>query len=295
MSITDRDRKILLLLVPIALAAAYWFLLLSPKREEEAKVQDQLTQAQTERDTAEQRAAQLAGAKASFASDYAAVIYLGKAIPSNVDMPSLMVQLDRAARGTGIDFTSVKAGERVAATPAASGSTGTTGTTPAQSAPGAATQNAQNAVSQSNNSTAASQGQAPADPANPAAPGSAPAPGAQTALDEVPLEFQFNGDFFALADFFHRMKRFVRVANEELIVRGRLMTINSFSFDSQDTFPQLTASVQATVYLAPKAEGVAAGASPAGPQGAAPAPDGQQTASADSSPSTTPAATVTVR
>jgi hypothetical protein len=91
------------------------------------------------------------------------------------------------------------------------------------------------------------------------------------------------------------MKRFVRVANEELIVRGRLMTINSFSFDSQDSFPQLSTTVTATVYLAPKAEGVAAGASPAGPAGAPPAPDGQQTASSESSPSPTPAATVTVR
>jgi Tfp pilus assembly protein PilO len=288
-SITDRDRKILLLLVPIALAAAYWFLLLSPKREEEAKIQDQLTQAQTARDTAEERAANLAGAKASFASDYAAVIYLGKAIPSNVDMPSLLVQLDRAARGTGIQFTSVQTGERIAATPAAPGADGATGATPPASDAGAAQQNAQNAVNQSN-SSGATASEAPADPA---AAGSVPA--AQPALDQVPLEFQFHGDFFDLADFFHRMKRFVRVANDELIVRGRLMTINSFSFDAQDTFPQLTASVQATVYLAPKAEGVAAGASPTGPDGAPPVPDGQQTASSKTSPSPTPAATVTVR
>ncbi len=36
MSLSDRDRKIVLALVPIVLLAAFWFLLLSPKREEAA-------------------------------------------------------------------------------------------------------------------------------------------------------------------------------------------------------------------------------------------------------------------
>jgi Tfp pilus assembly protein PilO len=292
-TITDRDKKVLLLLVPLALAAAYWFLLLAPKRDEETKIQDQLTQAQTARDTAEQRAAGLAGAKQNFASDYAAVIYLGKSIPANVDMPSLLVQLDRAARGTGIQFTSVQTGERVGL-PATGGTAPTDGSAPpAQSAPGAAAQNATNAVDNSNNASTAAQGGAPTDPA---AAGASPDAAGTPALEIVPLDFQFNGSFFDLADFFHRMKRFVRVANDQIIVRGRLMTINNFSFDARDTFPQITATVHATVYLAPKAQGVAAGASPQGPQGASPAqPDGQQTASSESSPSPTPAATVTVR
>jgi Tfp pilus assembly protein PilO len=282
-SITDRDRKILLLLVPIALAAAYWFLLLSPQREQETKLQDQLTQAQSERDTAEQAASSLGAAKRNFATDYAAVIYLGKSIPSNVDMPSLIVQLDRAARGTGIQFTSMQTGERTAATPAA-GAAPTT-TPGAQSAPGQAAQSATNAVDNSNAASTAGSGQTPTDPSQ---AGAVPQ---QAALETVPLDFQFDGSFFDLADFFHRMKRFVRVANDEIIVRGRLMTIDSFTFDSSESFPSLKATVHASVYLAPKAQGVSAGATQSGPDGATPAPDGTQTAS--SSP--TPAATVNVR
>jgi hypothetical protein len=294
-SITDRDRKILMLLVPIALAAAYWFLLLAPKREEATKIQDQLTQAQSERDTAQQRASTLDAAKQNFARDYAAVIYLGKSIPSNVDMPSLLVQLDRAARGTGISFTSIQTGERVqASTPTGSSSSSTSSAAPApaQSAPGAAAQNATGATSTANGEQAAAMGSGSTDPSQPAT-GAGAAP-QQTALDQVPLDFQFDGSFFDLAGFFHRMKRFVRVANDQIIVRGRLMTINSFTFDSADSFPQLKATVHATVYLAPKAEGVSAGASSDGPSGGAPAqPDGQQTASSSSSP--TPVATVTAR
>jgi hypothetical protein len=72
------------------------------------------------------------------------------------------------------------------------------------------------------------------------------------------------------------------------------MTINSFSFDSSEAFPQIKAQVSATVYLAPKAQGVDAGATPQGPAaGAAATP---QPASSGSSPAPpTPTATVTPR
>jgi hypothetical protein len=69
------------------------------------------------------------------------------------------------------------------------------------------------------------------------------------------------------------------------------MTINSFAFTTPTTgFPHLTATVHATVYLAPKSQGVSAGATQSGPAGATPAPAGQ---TASSSSSTPPAATVT--
>src|SRR3954471_11610839 len=123
MSITDRDRKILLALIPIVAIVGYWFLLLAPKHKEASKVKDELTQAQQVRDTAQQKASQLSGAKRSFSADYATVIRLGKSIPASVDMPSLMVQLDRAARGTGIKFTDIKAGERTASSTPASAPT----------------------------------------------------------------------------------------------------------------------------------------------------------------------------
>jgi hypothetical protein len=106
----------------------------------------------------------------------------------------------------------------------------------------------------------------------------------------VALEFSFKGNFFELADFFHRMKRFVYVSGDKVRVRGRLLTIDSVKYEaSPDTFPALAATVQATVFLSPKAEGVAAGATPAGP-GAPAAPLPTSTAS---SSSPTPTATAT--
>jgi hypothetical protein len=295
-SLTDRDRKILLALVPLALVAAYWFLLLAPKREESAKIREELSQAQSVRDTAQQKASQLAGAKRSFAADYATVIRLGKSIPTSVDMPSLLVQLDRAARGTGIKFTDVKAGERSAATAPASApatpgggaaSPAAPGAAPAASGPGQAAQSAGNAVTNANAASGAAGGAAASG--DPAAAG-ASAPG----LESIPLTFEFDGSFFDLADFFHRMKRFVRVANDKIVIRGRLMTINSFTFDTTTGFPNIKAQVSATVYLAPKAQGVDAGATPQGPDAAAGA--APQPASGTSAPATpTPTATVTPR
>ncbi len=288
MSITERDKKILSLLIPVALIAAYWFLVLSPKKEESAAIQEQLSQAQTEQQTAESAAAAVSGAKSNFAADYTTVIRLGKAVPSTVDMPSLLVQLDRAARGTGIDFDKIQTGERTVAPVAAAAPAGGSGAAPAQSGPGQAKQAAQGAANQASN-TGTLNGQQPATGGATGATGAA-APG----LESVALDFTFKGTFFDLADFFHRMKRFVKVVNDDIVVRGRLMTIDNFKWKAEpEEWPFLTAEVHATVYLAPKAEGVSAGATPQGP-GATPAPTpASGTTPAPSTPATTaPAATV---
>jgi Tfp pilus assembly protein PilO len=297
MTVTDRDKKILMLLVPVALIMAYWFLLFAPKREESAAIQEKLTQAETELQTAESQAASVSGAKQNFATDYTTVIRLGKAVPSNVDMPSLLIQLDRAARGTGIDFDKIATGERTGAAAGAStppgggGSGNNTQQGKAQSGPGQAQQAAQNGVNQANDKNANAEA-AQTGGTTPGASGGAGAgaPG----LESIPLDFTFEGTYFDLADFFHRMKRFVRVANDDIVVRGRLMTIDSFNWKVQpDKWPLLEAEVHATVYLAPKAQGVSAGATPQGP-GATPAPTpASGSAPAPSTPATTaPAATV---
>jgi Tfp pilus assembly protein PilO len=276
MNMTARDRKLLLLLAPVLAVAAFYFLILAPKREESAAVSEQLAQAEAARDTAQAAATQVAGSKEAFSRDYATVIRLGKSVPAKVDMPSLLVQLDDAAKGTGIDFVSVQTGDRTAApaaAPAASTGPNAAGAPPAESGAGKAAQAAGNA-------------------ANAAAPAGAAGGTSTTAtpegLESVPLDFEFTGSFFDLADFFHDMKRFVRVANDKVVVNGRLITIDSFGFDAGQTFPKLKASVHATVYLAPKSEGTTAGATPQGPAPAAPA-DQPQSASVP----TTPAATVT--
>jgi Tfp pilus assembly protein PilO len=322
MTLSDRDRKIALVLLPVVVLVAYWFLLFAPKREAASQASKDLTEQTQRRDAARSQARLAQGAETNFAADYGEIVRLGKAIPSRVDMPSLMVQLDRAAQGTGIRFTRIATGERdpaaaaatPAATPAAPAGQGQNATPvqaggqTAQSAPGGAVEAANNtAASQSQQADAASQsGVNPSDTQTSTSSGSglpiggaAGTPGASTstagaapALDTVPLELEFVGNFFNLADFFHDVKRFVRVANKNVVVSGRLITIEDVKFSSDpELFPRITAELKATVYLAPKTQGTTAGATPQGP---APAGTGTTTpASGAPSPSPSPAPTAT--
>jgi Tfp pilus assembly protein PilO len=305
-SLTDRDRKIVFALVPILLLAAYWFLVLSPKREEAATAEQSVVQQEQRVDTARAQLSQANQAETDFASDYGEIVRLGKAVPAGVDMPSLLVQLDGAAEGTDIRFTKIATGDRTSAgtagsmappvtPPPANGQSGQ-GTTPAgaggepaQSAPGAAAESANNAAATSDqrSSAAAQSGVSPTDAQTStssgqglpvgggAAPAGAPAGAGTSAvagLETVPLELEFTGDFFNLADFFHDVKRFVHVANTNVVVGGRLITIEGVNYASDpELFPKIKAEIKATVYLSPKAEGTSAGATPAGPSDTTPA------------------------
>ena len=290
MSLTDRDRKIVLVLAPLILLLGYWFGVLAPQRAESAKVEEELTKARGERDTAQAQIGQLNAAKASFAGDYQTVIRMGKAIPDRTDMPSLLVQLDRAARRTGIDMNQIQVSPAAAtpggasgSTPPAGGSGPGAGGTGASSAQGKAVQGAGNAV---NDANAKNQQNAAAAGGTGAAPGGQQAPG----LSSVGLQFELSGDFFSMAEFFHRMKRFVRVANENLVIRGRLIVIDTWSFEAQPPANKLKATVGATVYLSPKAQGgVTAGATPGGPSApATPGPGAGNVAADPASQSPSP-------
>jgi Tfp pilus assembly protein PilO len=320
--ITARDRRIISALVPLLLIGIYWFMVLAPKRAESQKVTQELSKAQTSRDAAEQQVTQLNAAKASFASDYAAVIRLGKAAPTTLDMPSLLLQLDRAARGTGIEIDNFKPGTAAPGAsspgitaPPSSGASGSSSTPPSSSgssststppgggnnpaAPGAApaqgfpakqAQGAGNAVSQANGTE-----QGNADKANAVgSSGDATAGTSAPGLVSVPLTFTISGNYFGLSDFFHRMKRFVRVVNDQIVVRGRLMTVESFSFQKVDpAIKTLKADVMATIYLTPPDEGTTAGATPGGPSSSSGAASSTPAPAGSSTSSTTPTATAT--
>jgi Tfp pilus assembly protein PilO len=294
--------------------AAYWFLLLGPKREDASTAATALTEQQERLDAARTASKAADGAQQNFEVSYAQVVRLGKAIPSSVDMPSLLVQLDSAAAGTGIHFTNITAGERVtAATSAPAPSTGSgsesrpveAGGETAQSAPGGAVESANNTQQTADartraaeetdvdtqTSTSAGDGGLPVGGG--AAPAGSPAAGSTSpaGLETVPLELEFEGNFFNLADFFHRVKRFVRVANRDVLVSGRLLTVEGVSWASDaENFPRLTATVNATIYLSPQAQGVTAGATP---QGHAPTTPADTTTPAESAPDPVVAPTAT--
>jgi Tfp pilus assembly protein PilO len=304
-SLSARDRKIVFAIVPILIIVVYWFLILGPKRQDATTADAAVTKQEQRRDAAQSAASQAASAKGAFASDYTEVVRLGKAIPSAVDMPGLLVQLDKASDGTGIRFTKLTTGERVDAggtpatpTPSTSGSASSTGTPAAaggdkaQSGPGTAAESANNAgakTDQTNAKTDKASGGSGAPATAPAAVGSA-AVTPPAGLETVPLTLEFEGNFFNLADFFHRLKRLVRVENDNVVVSGRLVTIESVKYSSDPAvFPKLKAELSATVYLAPLEQGAAAGATAQGP---ATTPAGATPSTPTPAP-TAPAATAT--
>jgi Tfp pilus assembly protein PilO len=315
-SLTDRDRKVLIFVVPVLVILAYWMLLLSPQRRAADKAADEVATQQGRRDTAQARLDAARNAKGDFSADYTQIVRLGKAIPATVDMPSLIVQLDGAAQGTGIRFTKIKTGERVdsaagaTATPPPAGAptpSAPPGTAPpgdpatpaaaggeqAQSAPGGAVEAANNTAQTANQKSAAAEGTgvSPAGVATSTPAAGATTPAAPAGLETVPLELEFTGNFFNLADFFHRVKRFVRVANSDVVVGGRLLTIEGVRWSSDpEIFPKVRAEMNATIYLTPKAQGATAGATAAGPTATTPA--GAPTP-ADSSPEPAIAPTAT--
>jgi hypothetical protein len=105
-----------------------------------------------------------------------------------------------------------------------------------------------------------------------------------------PFTFTFSGNFFHLADFFGRLQRFVTATNRRISVHGRLISLNAISLGpGVRGFPQIAATVAATTYLLPVAQGIQAGATPAGPTGA-PGTGGQSVATGTPTVPVSPAA-----
>ena len=107
-----KNKTLLIAVVATAAAiAAFWFLALAPKREEatalEGKIADQADRARRRRS---RRSPTTSKAKVGYGKNYATVVRLGKAVPDDDDVRSLLVQLDAEAGGTDVDFRTIQVG-----------------------------------------------------------------------------------------------------------------------------------------------------------------------------------------
>jgi hypothetical protein len=250
-----RTNKILIAAVAAAaLIAGYWMLVLSPKREEVAKLDKSIATKEAEAQAAEATLATYEKARDGYGSNYATVVRLGKAVPEGDDTRSLLVQLDSAANAAGVDFRTISVG-------------GSTGAPAPAAAPAAA-----------GGTTAATTGETP--PPGAVSVGSA-------GFAAMPLKFSFRGSFFNMSDFFSRLERFVSVRNARMDVTGRLLRVESVVLKPDTTgFPMIRAEIGASSYLLPSSEGLTAGATEKGPAGASAA---SAPATGGATPSTTTA------
>ena len=120
-----KNKTLLIAVVATAAAmAAFWFLALAPKREVAKTLEGKISAKETELATAQQTLASYSKAKNNYATNYATVVRLGKAVPEEDDVRSLLVQLDAEAGGTNVDFRTVEIGGGAAAGTAPDASVG---------------------------------------------------------------------------------------------------------------------------------------------------------------------------
>ena len=105
---TKRDRIMLSVIAAVAVLGAAWMLAIKPKREDAAQLADQAAQAQQRRDAALASLANAKQARAEFADAQIGIARLGKAVPTDEDVATLVFQLEGSARKAGIDFRSVR-------------------------------------------------------------------------------------------------------------------------------------------------------------------------------------------
>jgi hypothetical protein len=248
--VTRRNSIILAVVGLAAVAAVYWFMLLAPKREQAATLNTQIAAKQVELKTAQAELAANDSARAGYRSNFATVARLGKAVPADDDVRSLMIQIDGAAGSSHVDFRTISVGGSTA--PAAP-------VDPAAAAPAIA-----------------------------APPGSAPV--GTAGFSSMPFTLLFRGNYFNLGDFFQRVDRFVSVRDRNLDVTGRLMLLNSIVLAPDGAgFPEIKAQINATTYLVPPTQGLLAGATPQGPATAAGKAPAGSAAPAPASPASTTA------
>ncbi|HEX2105178.1 MAG TPA: hypothetical protein VHF51_16105 [Solirubrobacteraceae bacterium] len=245
---SSQNRILIAVLVGSGLIAAAWFGVLAPKQREAERASAQLATEQARLDKARTAAAHAGDAKRRYLADYAAVATLGKAVPAEEDVPTLMYEVQSAARGARIDFASIAPGGEgtgsatAASTPGAVAAVGQAEKGAAQSSPGSA-----------------SAGAAPASTAGPS---------------PLPFTFVFNGSFLDMQRLLGRLDDFVQGPADKLRVNGRLLSVNDVNLTASSGAVQ--ASITATAYTMPAAK-TPAGAtaqSSAGASGAAAQPAG---------------------
>src|SRR4051794_26151733 len=112
------------MLIVAALAIAFWVLLLSPKRDEAAKLREQIVQVESSLAQHQSEVTVAEEARKQFPVDYQKLVVLGKAVPASDETASLLVQVSGIAKRTNVQFKDISlssqegGGEAPAAAPA---------------------------------------------------------------------------------------------------------------------------------------------------------------------------------
>ncbi|HUR52222.1 MAG TPA: type 4a pilus biogenesis protein PilO [Mycobacteriales bacterium] len=212
----------------LAVLAAGWFLLISPKRSEAAQVRTEVASQETTNSGLQTQLAMLKAQAKTLPQQQARLALVAAKIPDNPALPSLIRTLSDAAADAGVELVSLSPGAPSPVAVAAAAPTtpvaGATGAAPAAAAPTTLT-------------------------------GAGTAAGTASAgvLNAIPLSINVVGGYFQLEQFFDKLEELSRAAK----VTGFTMTPGANPLKptagnqvSSDTGKTLSAAVSANVYMA---------------------------------------------
>ncbi|HUR51637.1 MAG TPA: type 4a pilus biogenesis protein PilO [Mycobacteriales bacterium] len=206
----------------LAVMAAGWFLLISPKRTEAALVRDEVTSQEGINQGLQTQLAMLKQQAKTLPAQQAKLARVATKIPDNPAQPALIRALSDAADEAGVELISMAPGQPVAVAAAPA--------TLAAPAPGAAPQGT------SSLTTTASAAYNPG------------------VLTTIPLAINVVGGYFQVEQFFDRLENLARAAKVTgftmLPGTNPLKPQTGASGASADTGKVLTVAVQANVYMA---------------------------------------------
>lgn len=276
------DRTILFALPLIALAIGFYLLVLSPKQKEAGELQDKIDSLNSEITLAESEISTAESARAAFSKNYADIVKLGTAVPEDDDQATLISDLNEMGANNDLDFQSFQISDDAAATEA-----------PAAPAPTETSSSTDTTTETSSTTTDSTTTLAATETAAATLPiGAAVGP---AGLPITPYTLNYTGGFFDMAGLFADLDDRVKVSDDggNPVAHGRLMTVDGFamSADPVKGFPSVAAQIAVTTYMVPADQGIAAGATPAGPAPVG-SPDAPVTVSDSSATTAAPTAAV---
>ena len=248
MSVT-RKWSLMAAVLVVAIVAAGWFLLVSPKRSEAVDLRDQAVSQQEANQRLLTDLAVLKDQQAQLPKQRAELAVMRKQIPDNPALPTLIRNLTESGRKVGVSIDSMAPAVPVAVVQPAAVVAPTTTTDSTSS-----TSSTEGSAESTDSSAAAT------TPVVPAAP---PAP----SLYQVPLTLDVSGSYFELEQFINKLEGLKR----SFLVTGFTVTpvasetaAAGDSTGSTGAAPgDLTIKIQARVFLAPPIEPVTTQPTPA--------------------------------
>jgi Tfp pilus assembly protein PilO len=219
----ESAKTALAVFVVIAIAGAFWLLLLSPKRDKANELKDQAATLTTEVESARAQEQEGLAAKKGFGADYAKLVQLGKAVPSDAATSSLLIELEAIGTLSKTDFKSI--------------------------------------VLSGEGGAEESEGGEELPPL-----GAKPGPSGFLAM---PYELEFEGGFFDVAAFIHKLDSLVQTKSGGVDAKGRLVTVDGFELSpnsgEESGSGRLSAHFTVNTYVTPPGQGLTSGATVEGP------------------------------